>query len=842
MRTRFGLSQEALAARLGVSFTTVNRWESNRARPRTRTLEAIAALAASHTPRAQLPARNVPAVMNGFFGRERELAAVDALLETAPVVTLAGPAGCGKTRLVEEVVRGRSGIVWYVELASIQTPESVAAAINAALGATTGEDPSDVLVTRLAGAAGLLVLDNCEHVLTACADLARAIARRCPHVQVLVTSREPLHLEEESVLRLGLLKLPSSSDYSALIRSPAVEMFADRARRCAPEFALDARTAPLVAQICRTLEGLPLAIELAAARCGSLSLTDLRDKLDGSLELLAASNRSTPGRHQTLDAALEWSFALLDESEQRTLARLGVFAGRFELDAAEAVCDEPGVAVRVSNLVDRSLVQFQDSDGHGRYLLLDAVRVFARRKLNEASATDETRLRHAEFYLKLGDEPPTGTGEWESRLRREIDDFRQAVQTLTVANDSRVIRLLGAATRFFSYYGNAAEGRALLADAIARCLSAEPGVARRALFAAGVSCMAAGQLLPARDHFEQALSLDRDATAVASDAELMSALALVDHYLGDYAGSIVRQRAALEHAKDGPLAIRVAALATLGWTQANAGDTEAAATTLAEARALYESLGHVQGLTMAEVYTGDLELFRGNVAAGRYWLTKAGTDARERHEVYWEHICDVRLSQFSVMQGDPEGAMTQLVEAYERHRAAIAGLGSLAFALFLSSALAPRRPQAAAVLMGAFDRTRTNLGFSIPAIWRDTYERAQRLTVKALGVTRRDEALARSGAQALEAAIGEAVTVAKTHLDDFKASQGWGASVMTSREREVLALLAGGASTKEIAAQLRISPRTVERHLANLYSRIGARGRADAIAWALREMGELRHS
>ena len=337
---------------------------------------AAGVLAAVHGSLTIMPG-NLPAQLSAFIGRDRELAAVRALVESSRLVTLTGAGGCGKTRLGLQVAAGLldgSGDgVWLVELAAVTDENAVAPAISAALrlAAQPGRPALEALLDALAPQDVLIVLDNCEHLISGCAKTAEAIARRCPRARLISTSREPLGIGGEVIYRVPSMSLPGpGEDGSAAVESSdAVALLADRAQAHGVALNLDGQASPLVVSICRRLDGMPLAIELAAARLRSMSLAELHDRLDQRFRLLTGGSRTALERQQTLRATVGWSYSLLTGAEQLLLARLSVFAGGFGLDAAEAVCasgsiDALDVADLLGSLVDKSLVVAEPA-GHG---------------------------------------------------------------------------------------------------------------------------------------------------------------------------------------------------------------------------------------------------------------------------------------------------------------------------------------------------------------------------------------------------------------------------------------------------------------------------------------------
>jgi predicted ATPase/class 3 adenylate cyclase len=391
-------------------------------------------------------ANNLPAQLAKFIGRERELSQVRALLGSSRLVTLTGAGGSGKTRLslqvAADLLDGSGDGVWLVELAAVSDEEAVVPAICGALGmAGRGQPTVETLVDALAPQDVLIVLDNCEHLIGACAKSADAVLRRCPRVHLLATSREPLGIGGETVYRVPPLSLPAAGGgVSAAEPSDAVTLFAERAREQGAFLALDEETGPLVASICRRLDGMPLAIELAAARLRSLSLAGLRDRLDQRFRLLTGGSRTALPRQQTLRATVEWSHSLLTGAEQVLLRRLSVFAESFDLDAAEGVCgfgdiEAFDVAGLLGSLVDKSLVVAEPAGAALRYRLLETIRQFAAERLagaadEEAAATGAAHCGHFLAVAQAAAPQLTGSGldVWFARLDADHANLRRAAE------------------------------------------------------------------------------------------------------------------------------------------------------------------------------------------------------------------------------------------------------------------------------------------------------------------------------------------------------------------------------------------------------------------------------
>ena len=436
-------------------------------------------------------AGNLPRQLTSFVGHDEELVAIPALLDDTALVTLSGVGGVGKTRLAIEVAgstahRFRDG-AWLCELASVRDADSVPSALLETFGLEPrqGSSVDDTLGQFLASKELLVVLDNCEHLLRPVAALVDTIVRDCPGVRVLATSREGLGLPGERILAVGSLEVPSAvDDADEIAERDAVRLFVERAQAVRAGFAVDATNAAAVAEVCRRLDGVPLAIELAAARVAMLTPTELAERLDQRFRLLTGSERGTVERHQTLRAAIDWSYELLDVDEQRVLDRLSVFVGTFSLDAAEAVTsggvvDRADVFELLAGLVARSLVQADTAGSETRYRLLETVRQYAQEHLDEFEETESVRAAHARWCAELVEEltQAARTGERHARVDSsgtEADNVRAALAWAIEVGD--VDTLLRFYTSRGVWWANVHEINYAVQQAAARALEI-PGVA-----------------------------------------------------------------------------------------------------------------------------------------------------------------------------------------------------------------------------------------------------------------------------------------------------------------------------------------------------------------------------
>jgi len=472
---------------------------------------------------------NLPLQLTRFIGRAQEMIVVRRLLGAARLVTLTGTGGAGKTRLAlqvaADVLEEYPDGVWFVELAAVADSPLVPRVVASAIGVREqqGRPIVDTLIDQLSAKQTLVVLDNCEHVVDACARLAGALLSGCARFTVLATSREPLAIPGETLWRVPSLSIPGPVDArepGALTGFEAVQLFQDRATAANPRFTLTAATAPAVAAICQRLEGIPLAIELAAARLQTLTVEQISERLNDRFRLLTGRSRTGLDRHQTLRATVDWSFALLTEAERVLLRRLSVFAGGFRLDAAEQVCGVGNIQPAeildlLSLLVTKSLVLLETEVGAGRYRLLETIREYALEKLKDASEEGELRRRHrrwcidfaehAEPRLRGPDQHP-----WLDRLHAELDNFRAAFGWSIAGQEPEgALRLASALLAFWIVRADWSEGREWVDTALGLPGEVDAAIRMKALRAVGELADVLSDYPSATMAYEESLALAR---------------------------------------------------------------------------------------------------------------------------------------------------------------------------------------------------------------------------------------------------------------------------------------------------------------------------------------------
>jgi predicted ATPase/DNA-binding XRE family transcriptional regulator len=664
-RRAAGLTQEELAERASLSLRGLSDLERGARRaPYPDTVRRLAdALGLSERDRAALLAASsrhhaltppsgpaLPVWLSSFIGREREMSEVRRLLSSTRLVTLVGVGGVGKTRLALEAVRERQEAV-FVDLASLADERLVPAAVAAAFGLRERpkQSPVQALMSHLATRDVVLVLDNCEHLISACAELVEHLLGGCPDLHVLATSREPVGVLGEQLWPVPPLAVPGPTDVDPGA-SEAVSLFTDRARLAWPDFTLDGQSGQVVAEICRRLDGLPLAIELAAARLPGLGLETLADRLDHRFSLLTLSSRTAPRRQQTLRAVIDWSYELLAEPEQRLFRRLGVFAGGWSLVMAEEVCTGDGLDAEqvldvLSQLVQKSLVVLSDAAGEARYGLLETLRHYAAERLTEAGEDRVTRGRHVQWCVALAeradaDKDGPRRASWLTSLEREHGNLRAALEASLAdpGTSEAALRLAGALGWFWWMRGHAREGSQWMHRVLAQIAvdPADPG----ATVAAGARAWAlaeAGRLRQRQGDIAGARQLLVESLSLATQAKSADAEACARLYLGELALDQGDSTAARSHLLTGLALVKglaghaPAACRFLHWlghvAEADERPDEAVAC-YAEARELAASRDDAffqavatRGLASAAIEQGDLpaarHLLRETVALSR---------------------------------------------------------------------------------------------------------------------------------------------------------------------------------------------------------------------------------
>ena len=508
---------------------------------------------------------NLPRQLTSFIGREKEMAEIKRLLSTAYLVTLTGSGGAGKTRLAlqvaADVVEDHRDGVWFAEFAPIADPALVPRTVASALNVPEqpGRDMTETLVDALRPKALLLLLDNCEHLLAACSDLAAALLRKCPQVRILTTSREGLGVPGETLWRVPSLSLPDTGRLLTaedLVLYEAVRLFVDRAVATTPGFSVTSQNAPAVAQVCQRLDGIPLAIELAAARVKVLAVEQIAARLDDRFRLLTGGSRTLLPRQQTLRATLDWSYRLLSDQERTVLRRLSGFAGGWTLEAAEAVCAGDGIEVSdildlLTQLVDKSLVVAETQGGEARYRLLETVRQYSRDRLVESGESDRLRSGHLDFFLKQAEAVRDLSGPardvWPQGMETEHDNIRTALEwSWAKADKEATLRLVVALESFWALQAHWTEGRKWSELALTVATETPSTLRADALHVAGWMANYHGDFEYAIARLEESLALHRELGNQERLISSLNDLGNVVYRQGDYGRAQVLLEESLE--------------------------------------------------------------------------------------------------------------------------------------------------------------------------------------------------------------------------------------------------------------------------------------------------------
>ena len=632
---------------------------------------------------ADRPLDNLPLELTSFIGREREVAEVERLLRDRRLLTLCGPGGSGKTRLAlavaQELVEVFEDGVWWVELASISEPKLLVRAVAAVLGVPESQDTSSTgdLVDYLRPRETLLVLDNCEHLIEACADLVATLLRACPDLVILATSREPLRVTGESSWQVPSLSLPEPGrlpEAAELADYEAINLFVERAQAVDAGFELTDENAAMVARLCRELDGIPLALELAAARSRVLTAEQILAKLEDPLRLLTSRDRSAAPRQRTLRATLQWSYDLLDEDERALFRRLSVFVGGWDLQAAEAVgagdpVDADFVLDLLSALVDKSLALAETQSGGGlRYRMLEPVRQFAREKLQESGESADLRRHHAEHYLGLAETAGShllgpDQGSWLSRLRTEFANLREAqawsLERGEEEERARVrLRLPAALWRFWT--GRRFEdGKLWLQTALERDPGGFPAVRARALDGLGYILLFQQDYERAMTALEEAIALYKDLGDNSGTAFALAnfGYALLHGGLMERIPAFVAEAETLmaQDLDDHARAYLRQILATAAMLN---GDLDSALAQFVAALALCRELGDLRNTAMALFNLGMITLTKGDLSGGAALLEEGTRISRELGDRVGGLYYVWAFGKLSVMRSRPLRAAT----------------------------------------------------------------------------------------------------------------------------------------------------------------------------------------
>jgi predicted ATPase/class 3 adenylate cyclase len=640
---------------------------------------------------------NLPQQLTSFIGREKEIVEIEALLARTRVVTLTGSGGSGKTRLglqvaADSLARYPDG-AWFVELAALSEPGLVTQTVASVLGLkeAAGEPIIRTLTEHLKHKQLLLLLDNCEHLVDACATLADVVVRQCPGVRVLATSREALGITGEQTYRVPSLSLPDRKQAptpQSLSIYESVQLFIDRALLVRSDFQVSNQNAPALASLCCQLDGIPLAIELAAARVRSLSVEEIDGKLDQRFSLLTGGSRIALPRQQTLRSLIDWSFDLLREPEKLFLQRLSVFAGGWTLAAAEAVCAGEGIEQGdvldlLTSLADKSLVVPEQKDAQTRWRLLETVRQYARDRLEDSGGGAAIHVRHRDYYLALAEEadPKLRGAEqagWLRRLEEEHENLRVGLAWSLAEGEPRGgLRLCGALQRFWGTRGHFSEGRQWCTRVLGKA-GAEERTRERAyvLNAAGVLANLQGDYPAARALHEQSVAIRRVVGDRFGMAGSLGNLGIVALNQGDYPAARALYEESLAIVRElGDRSGIAKSLCNLGNVAQEQGDYPAARTLHEESLAIHRELGDRSGIATSLGGLGIVAFEQGDYPAARALYEQSLAIERELEDRFGIASSLCALGSVALYQGDYPTARALLEESLAMRRELGARLG-----------------------------------------------------------------------------------------------------------------------------------------------------------------------
>jgi len=628
----------------------------------------------------------LPAAISSFLGRGREISRVRGLLEASRLVTLTGAPGIGKTRLALEVAGGPGGeagepTTALVELAPTGDPALLARAVAAVLSVqeVPGRTLTEALVACLRQRRLLLVLDNCEHLLGACAELVRALLSGCPQLRILTTSREPLAIAGERVWQVPPLPVPAPAEQpqpEALMSYDGVRLFVERAEAVQPGFVLSGEVAPAVSEITRRLDGIPLAIELAATRVAMLTPAEIARRLDDRFALLTKGARNGLPRHHTLRAALDWSHELLSSPERALLRRLSVFVGGFCLEAAEAVCADgevqaPEVFELLAGLVSKSLVVSDTANPRGRYRLLETIRAYAADRLEEAGEAPMVGDAHARFYLALAERAePELTGpdqeRWFDRLDAERENLRFALHwSLGHRQIEWALRLAGALVLFWRVRCYFSEGRELLEATLnaSKDKGEASALRAKALWGVGFMALMAGDPEGARPPLEYSLAGFRALDNLQGAARVLLILGNTHVMLGDpQAETVLEESADLARKVDDRWCL-AHALGLMGYAHLAHTDLAAARPLFEECVAIARKAQDKQGLRFGLIGLGRVAVKQGHYDSAEFLLEETLSIATQLGDVYIQANALQDLGELALWRSDSARASQLFEEA-----------------------------------------------------------------------------------------------------------------------------------------------------------------------------------
>jgi non-specific serine/threonine protein kinase len=808
----------------------------------------------------QFAGNTYPLAIDALVGRASEIAEIASLIATARLITLTGTGGVGKTRLAVQVAAAsqdtfQNGVRW-VELDSLADPALLPNLVASRCGVTVraGAMVMDALATRLRRQHLLLVLDNCEHLLPACASLVQSLLSTCPQLHFLATSREPLAIPGEVTWLVKPLTVPGEEKTVScedMLRFDAVSLFVDRAKGTLPGFTLTAANTHVVAQICRRVEGLPLALELAASWLRALSVEEIAARMEHVVQFLTRGARTVPGRHQTLRATLDWSYHLLDDAERSVFNRLAVFSGSFTANAAEVVCAGPEVGEAdvlpaLARLVDKSLVIVHDRAVETRYRLLEPLRQYAQEQRAAGGDPNDAYRRHRDWFLSLAAEASKGLagpgqGRWLDRLESEHDNLRAVLgRSLAHGDPAGAAELAAVIWQFWLMRGHLHEGRDWLERILAMVPEPTP-MRAHLLWVAGILDRPHAKV--AERHFSESLHIWRTLGSREGEARLLGSLGFLTQACGEHERAIayLKQGRTLSDG-DTDLATLARIETGLGLSVLALGRTEAAAVHCLRARALFQQLGDAGGDAAAAANLGLVYLVTGrDDLAEPLWQESLDVRRRLGDHGAAAHVLAL-LGSLETRRGDHDRATDLFLESWELRRQS-GGEDGLAPVFEGLSAIATAQGDAvrATNLAGAAAALRTTTG-EPPHSWEQD---ALDNTLGTLRAILAPDAFTQAWNDGEVLALGGDLTITPMvvagdtpppHVKrGGQAVRESPPPTLTPRETEVLRLLTFGQTYAQIGEALAISPRTVDAHIRAIFAKLDVHSRSAATRIALME-------
>ena len=686
-----------------------------------------------HPPSSNKPITNLPALLTTFIGREKEQSDLMGLITKHRFVTLTGSGGVGKTRLaikvVPKVAEQFPDGVWFLDLAALNDPELVPNTLAALLGLRESKDASitTILINYFRLRTVLVIFDNCEHLVEACAQLIYALLTSCENLSILATSREVLRVSGEIPYRVPSLEIPMlelEPTTDVLEKIESVRLFADRAAAATQDFVIEAPNALIVAHICQRLDGIPLAIELAAAWVNVLPVEKILNRLTDRFHFLKSSLRMTAARHQTLRGTIEWSYELLLEPERTLLRQVSVFVGGFSLKAAEVICADEGlkqeeVLEHLQGLVDKSLVNVEhvNSTADTRYRLLETIREYGLEKLWDAGENNKIRTRHLEFFVQLAEQAKARFhGNDQDIALRELDadygNLRSALEWAMENNPVRALQLSADMGKFWEARGYIREGRVAIEKALRKAPAASNELRARGLYYVSGFADREGDYAKAKATIEESLQLSRESEDKEGVANALLVLANVIWVQGDFAAARATYEELIAYYQElGDKHAVAVVLTNLGNAVIRTGDYAAARRYEEESVAIFRELGDHQSLVMALNNLGVVAEEQGDRDAARHFYEECISIARQLGEKTFIVYALNGLAHVHCLQGDLSHGWLyyreSLILAQQTAEKRLIAYGLEGFA---KVALRQGTMETAARLLGAADALRQEIG------------------------------------------------------------------------------------------------------------------------------------